>query len=197
MEDKSQSKPPFWSSLPGIFTGLGGLVVAVTGLITALYSTGVIGSKASSEAVPPVNTAVTLASSTMASPSPSVDAVSESYKALAGRWEVVEQPSKDFVGADEVTWQFDATLASNVLTLKGKILSIDGDKNLTADESEIRATYVVTLMGSTGMGEFKQTKDGVSMTYPATIRLDEEPAKFHGTIDIKGQQACSLAGRKL
>lgn len=45
MADTPESKPSFWSSLPGIFTGLGGLIAAMAALITALYSTGVIGTK--------------------------------------------------------------------------------------------------------------------------------------------------------
>ncbi|MCW5955179.1 MAG: hypothetical protein KIT61_01250 [Pyrinomonadaceae bacterium] len=45
MADTPESKPSFWSSLPCIFTGLGGLIAALAALITALYSTGVIGTK--------------------------------------------------------------------------------------------------------------------------------------------------------
>jgi hypothetical protein len=194
MAETPESKPPFWSSLPGIFTGLGGFVVAVTGLITALYSTGVIGSKDNPNPVPPVNTAVTLASSTAASPSPT-PADNDRYKALTGKWRVIEQQAENFGGA-EITWDFDATVSGNVLTLKGRILAIDGDKNLDADEENIRSTYLTTLMGPAGVGEFKKTERGVTTSYPATIRLDDDPTKFHGTIDVKGRQACSLEGRK-
>lgn len=194
MADTPESKPPFWSSLPGIFTGLGGLVVALTGLITALYSTGVIGPKANSNAVPSVDTAVTLTSASTASPSPNAE--HDRYKHLTGKWEVIEEQSPKFGGA-KITWHFDAAVSGNVLTLTGKILAIDGDKNLNDDEERIRATYVTTLMGSAGVGEFKKTENGVTMSYPATIRLDDDPTKLHGTIDIKGQQACSLMGRKL
>lgn len=38
-------KKAFWSSLPGVLTGFGSLVVAITGLVAALNSIGVIGSK--------------------------------------------------------------------------------------------------------------------------------------------------------
>lgn len=194
MEDKPGSKPPFWSSLQGILTGIGGVLVALTGLIGALYQTGVIGSKATSNAVPPVNTAVTLASASAASPSPSVE--HDRYKHLTGKWEVIEEQSEELGGA-VITWHYDAAVSGNVLTLTGKILAIDGDKNLSDEEESIRSTYLTTLMGSAGVGEFKKKERGVTMSYPATIRLDEEPTKFHGTIDIKGQRACSLTGRKL
>ncbi len=194
MADTPESKPPFWSSLPGIFTGIGGVLVALTGLITALYSTGVIGSKANSNAVPPVNTAVTLPSAPAASPSPNAD--NDRYKALAGKWEVIEEPSLEFDNVQKVTWQYDATVSENVLTLTGKISAIDGDKNLDDNEESIRSTYKTTLMGSAGVGEFKKTEHGVTMSYPATIRLDDDLTKLHGTIDIKGQQTCSLTGRK-
>ncbi len=192
MAETPESKPPFWSSLPGIFTGLGGLIVALTGLITALYSTGVIGPKDNPNPVPPVNTAVTLTSSTAPSPS---NADNDRYKPLTGKWRVIEQQAEKFGGA-EITWDFDATVSGNVLTLKGRILAIDGDKNLDDDEENVRSTYVTTLMGPAGVGEFKKTERGVTTSYPATIRLDDDPTKFHGTIDVKGQQACSLEGRK-
>jgi hypothetical protein len=192
MADTPESKPPFWSSLPGIFTGLGGVLVALTGLITALITTGVIGPKANSNSVPPVNTAVTLASAPAASPS----AEHDRYKHLTGKWEVIEEQSQELGGA-KITWHYDAIVSGNVLTLTGKISAIDGDKNLDEQEESIRSTYITTLMGSAGVGEFKKTEQGVTMSYPATIRLDDDPTKLHGTIDIKGQRACSLMGKKL
>ena len=194
MADTSESKPPFWSSLPGIFTGLGGVIVALTGLITALYSTGVIGSKDNSNAIPPANTAVTLASAPTASVSPNAD--SDRYKTLIGRWEVIEKQRPQFGGA-EITWLFEAAIDANVLTLTGKISAIDGNNNLSAKERGIRSTYVTTLMGLTGMGEFKKTKEGVTTSYPATIGFEGDPPILHGTLNIKGQEACSLKGRKL
>jgi hypothetical protein len=193
MADTPESKPPFWSSLPGIFTGLGGVIVALTGLITALYSTGVIGSKTNSNAVPPVNTAVTLASVPSASPVPSGE--NENYKRFIGKWEVLEERSKEF-GGDKVTWLYDASLSGNVLTLTGKMHAYNG-KDLSPEQKSIRSTYVTTMMGLSGVGEFKKTEQGVTMSYPATIRFDDDHSTLHGTIDIKGQKACSLTGRKL
>lgn len=194
MADTPESKPPFWSSLPGIFTGLGGLLVAATGLVTALYQTGVVGSKTDSNTVQPANAVVTVA--TVPATSPTLNAESERYKSLTGRWEVIEEQLPKF-GGKKITWEYNAAVAGNVLTLSGKILAIDGNKNLKEGMDSVRSTYVTTLMGSAGVGEFKRTENGVTMSYPATIRLDDEPTKFHGTIDIKGQQACSLTGRKL
>jgi hypothetical protein len=44
-ETKSEDKQSFWTTLPGIITGITGLVVAITGLVTALGENGVIGSR--------------------------------------------------------------------------------------------------------------------------------------------------------
>lgn len=193
MADTPESKPPFWSSLPGIFTGLGGVLVALTGLITALIQTGVIDPKANSKAVPPVNTAVTHASGPPASPSPNAE--NDHYKALIGKWEVIEERSPEFGGA-KITWLYDAAVSGNVLTLTGKMRAFNG-KDLSPEQKGIRSTYVTTMMGSTGVGEFQKTEKGVTMSYPATIRFEDDQSTLHGTIDIKGQQACSLMGRKL
>ena len=35
----------FWTTAPGVLTAIGGLIGAVTALLTALYKTGIIGSK--------------------------------------------------------------------------------------------------------------------------------------------------------
>ncbi|MFN0141282.1 MAG: hypothetical protein ACKVQW_14490 [Pyrinomonadaceae bacterium] len=150
-----------------------------------------IGPSANSNTVPPVNTAVTLASAPAASPSAEHDL----YKHLTGKWEVIEERSKELGGA-KITWLYDAAISGNVLTLTGKMHAFNG-KDLSPEQKGIRSTYVTTLMGSAGVGEFKKTEHGVTMSYPATIRLEDDPTKFHGTIDIKGQQACSLTGRKL
>ena len=182
----------FWSSLPGIFTGLGAVVVAITGLITALYSTGVIGPKANSNAVPPVNTSVALASS----PAPT-SAESERYKTLAGKWEVVEAPSRDFEGVKRVTWRYEAAISGNVLTLTGKILAIGVDKNLTEEEERIGATFVTTLIGSGGLGEYKVKRyDGNTVVNDGTIRLADDLKQFEGKFD-SGGKIHTLTGRKL
>lgn len=196
MADTPEFKTPFWSSLPGMFTGLGGLIVAVTGLITALYTTGVIGPNANSNAVPPVNAAAALASTSGGSPEPSPGRENDHNIGLTGRWEVIEERSAQF-GGGKITWVYDAAVAGDELIFKGKISSVNG-KDPTGDDKSVRSTYRVKMLGSSGMGEFRRTeKSGVTMSYPATIRIDEEPNTFHGTIDIKGQPACSLTGKKL
>lgn len=196
MADTPESKPPFWSSLPGIFTGIGGVLVALTGLITALYSTGVIGSKASSNAVPPVNTAVTLAS--VPSPSPTPNAENDRYKLYEGEWEVTENPSLDFEGAKEVKWIYKATVSGNIVTMKGTVSEIDGDKNLRKGgegAADVNSTIVVQLVDSKGRGEYKTTKTAGRYDLPLEID-DGDPPQIHGSIQKEGRTYCGLMGKK-
>ncbi len=199
MADKTESKPPFWSSLQGILTGIGAVIVAITGLITALYSTGAIGSRSNTNTTRPANTAVALSSAhspSVPSPSSSPKAENDRDKMLTGKWEVIEERTEEFGGA-KVTWLFDASVSDNVFTLTGKISAFNG-KEPTSEQKAVRSTYVTKLTGMSGMGEFKKTEQGVTTSYPASIRLenDEQPT-LHGTIEIKGQPACALTGRKL
>ena len=198
MEDKTESKTPFWSSVPGILTAVGGIIVAVTGLISVLVTTGVMGPKANTNtnSAPPTNTSASLASAPPASPS--ANAETDRYTALTGKWEIIEEPSQDFDNVKNVTWNYDATVWGNVLTLTGRISAIDGDKNLSKDEEKIRSTLVVTLIGLSGIGEYKSKKaDGSTVIIPATVQLEEDLTKLEGRIQIKGQQAYMLDGRKL
>ncbi|MEP6788727.1 MAG: hypothetical protein ABJB40_09875 [Acidobacteriota bacterium] len=196
MAANTEPNPPFWSSLQGILTGVGGVLVALTGLVTALYTTGAIGSKATSNSVPPVNTAVTQSAVPAAAAAPNAE--SDRYKSLTGKWVVTEEPSLDFDEVKKVTWQYDAVVSGNVLTLTGKISAIDGDKNLSENEEDIRATYVTTLIGLSGVGEYKvkKTEEGTTTSYPATIRFDDNLSKIIGSVEIKGQQPVSLSGKK-
>ncbi|MCP9934172.1 hypothetical protein KBZ08_09630 [Cyanobium sp. Candia 9D4] len=50
----TEQKSSFWSTLPGILTALGGLLAGVAGLVTALYTAGIIGTP-SEKKVPPVS----------------------------------------------------------------------------------------------------------------------------------------------
>lgn len=194
MADQPISKPPFWSSLPGMFTGLGAVIVAVTGLITALYTTGMIGSRSNSTAVPPVNAA---AASAVASPAAANSAESDRYKTLAGQWEITERPSRDFDSVKKVTWRYDAAVSGNVLTLTGKILAIGVDKNLSEEEERIAATFVTTLTGSAGLGEYRVKRyDGNTVVNDATIRLSDDLKQFEGKFD-SGGKIHTLTGRKL
>jgi hypothetical protein len=190
MADTPESKAPFWSSLPGILTGAGGLLAALTGLIIAWNQ---LGSKPNSNSVPPVNSIATLASAPGASPS---NADNDRYKSLAGKWEVIEKLSEEN-GGDKVTWHFDATVSENELTLKGKMLARNGDKNLDEDDENTRSTLALKLMDLSGLGTFTETADDVATSYRATIRLDAESPKFTGSVEAKGEVASTLTGRKL
>lgn len=46
----------FWSTLPGILTAVGSLIVAVTGLVAGLHSAGIVGSSQDTQEVQPVAT---------------------------------------------------------------------------------------------------------------------------------------------
>ena len=194
MADESASKPPFWSSVPGMLTGIGAVIVAITGLITALYSTGAIGSKANSNsnAVTPANTSVTLA----ASPTPN-NPENERYKNLIGNWEVIETPSLDFDNVRRVTKRYEATVSGNVLTLTGKIVAIGVDKNLSQEEESLSSTLVATLVGTGGIGDYRvKLMNGTTVLYEATIRLTDDLKQLHGKIDYEGTNY-KFTGRKL
>ncbi len=196
MADKTESKPPFWSSMPGIFTGLGGVIVALTGLVTALYTTGTIGSNANSNTAPQANTAVTLAAVPSASPTPNAE--NDRYKMYAGKWEVTETPSMDFAGVKKVKWSYKATVSGDVLTMKGTVLEIDGDKNLRKGgegAGDVNSTIVVHLLNSKGTGEYKTTKTAGSYDLPLALD-DGDPPQFHGSIQKEGKTYCGLMGKK-
>lgn len=62
MSDGNRS---FWSSVPGLITGLAGLLTGIVGLVTVLIQLGVVGSKGSSNASA---TATTATSTTATAP---------------------------------------------------------------------------------------------------------------------------------
>lgn len=196
MADAPEQKSSFWSSLPGILTGLGGILVAVTGLITALYSAGIIGKKVDGpDPVSSVNAAVVQPAALAATPNAVSDA--ERYKTLVGKWEVVEEPSQDFSNVKSVTWQYDATVSANELTLSGKISAIEKDKNLNSRERRISARYVTTLSGLSGKGLYRlKGSDGATWINDATIRLNDGLTEFDGEVDVEGK-IYRLKGRKM
>ena len=194
MADEPTSKPAFWTSFPGILTGLGAIIVAVTGLISALFSTGVIGTNANSNSnvAALANAAVVSA----ATPSP-IDPEYARYKDLVGKWEVIETPSLDFENVKKVTKIYEAAVAGNVLTLTGRILAVDDDKNLEEDEESLTSTVVATLAGSGGIGEYRvKWTSGTTTVYEATIRLADDLRQFQGKIDFEGT-TFKFVGRKL
>lgn len=189
MAVESSSKPPFWSSLPGMLTGLGAVIVASTGLITALYSTGVIGTKAGSgsNSVPAPNTMTALAPT----PAP-ISPEHERYKSLAGRWEVIQNQD-----GTRITWHYDASVSGNVATFTGKIAAIGADKNLSVEEESFSSTFVMTLVGLAGIGEYRfKGADGTTLVDDATIRLSDDLKRLEGKVDA-GTEAFKLTGRKL
>jgi hypothetical protein len=198
MSDAPGSKPAFWSSLPGILTGIGGVIVATTGLITALYSTGVIGKDANSNsnAVPPVSLAAA------PSPAPTVTQDLDRYKALAGRWKVVEEPPQDPYFRDEprITWTYDAAVQGSTLTLTGKILFINNPSDPPVkDEKNYKAGLIATLAGMTGDGAYEYTgKSGFQISNDATLRMKDNLKEFDVEIrDDSDGKIYRLKGRKL
>ncbi|MBV9242948.1 MAG: hypothetical protein JO314_13165 [Acidobacteria bacterium] len=191
--DQAPPKPAFWTSLPGIFTAFGGVIVAITGLITALYSAGVIGQKGNSNRNANAATLTANVGANSAVPK----AESDRYKNLAGKWEITESPSQIWDKTDQVTWRYDAVVSGNVLTLTGKIVAIDGDKNIPEDTDKISATFTTTMIGSSGVGEYKLKKsDGTAVTADATIRFEDDLSQFKAKFDVSGD-SYTLTGRKL
>jgi len=196
MEDKSESSGSFWSSLPGILTAIGGLLVASTGLISVLVTTGVIGQKDNSNAERQTNAQVTTPSAPLTNSSANPD--DGRYKELIGKWEVIEKPSHYFDKVKSVTWLYDAAVSGSELTLTGKISAIDGDKNLDENEERIRSTYVTTLVGRAGVGEYRlQKPDGSTVIFPANIRLGDDLRRLVGSFEVESLPTIRLAGRKL
>jgi hypothetical protein len=66
----------FWTTFPGILTGVAGLITAVAGLLVALNQTGVIGDQ---ESTPPTQSTATESSTAGSNPGEGADAI-------AGRW---------------------------------------------------------------------------------------------------------------
>lgn len=198
MADQSESKPPFWTSLPGMLTGVGAVIVAITGLITALYSAGVIGSKAGSNAKPET-VALATSSPGAANTSPAAaPAVTEigAYKALVGKWSVAECPSQYFDQVECVTWEYDAAVSGNRLTLTVRVIALDEDKNIPAEAERLKATYITTLNDTVGVGEYKlKQPDGSTVTTDVTIQLKEDLSAFIGKFQAGGE-SISLMGRK-
>ena len=192
MANETKSKPNFFSTLPGILTALGGVIIAATGLITALYSNGVIGSKDASNAAATSNTVAKPASTPSSTPSPNIE--SDKYKPIAGKWEVIEEQPED-VGGTKTTWQYDAAVAGNKLTLKGKIIAVNGNSP-PPDKQGVSASCELTLADSMGTGKLRQ-KDprGTIIESPASIVLDESLESFNGTLIVSGHK-CTLTGRK-
>lgn len=193
MPDTPESKPPFWSSLPGIFTGIGGVIVAVTGLIGALYQTGAIGSKPKPDAATPPSAATTFASTPADSRLPMAE--NSRYKLYEGEWAVTEKPSLDFPGTKEVKWIYKATVSGDVLTFAGRVSK--ENKGLPKGAEDVNSTVVVKLVDSKRMatGEYRTTNTLGDYDLPVTLH-DVDPPRFEASIQRDGKVLCLLKGRK-
>ncbi|MFM9903970.1 MAG: hypothetical protein ACKVQJ_05290 [Pyrinomonadaceae bacterium] len=191
-EGTTPQKPPFLTTLPGILTGLGGVLVAMTGLITALYSNGVIGTKANTNA----NTAVMLSSVPPESATANLE--NSQFKLLNGAWELIETRPKSMGGA-KVTWIFNATVAGNVLRMTGKMTAFN-DKLVSTQGKETRAVLELNLVDPTRTGFFETTpKNSPTMRFPAVlVELNSEsPITIHSNINLPRNEFCGLMGKKL
>lgn len=145
-----------------------------------------------------MNSSVTMATSPSPSPTPDNDR----YKALIGKWRVTEEPPLDpyFAEVDRVTWDYDAEVTGNELTLTGRILFISNvDDKPNKDEQRIRATLRTTLTGLSGEGSYEFTRiEGDPVDNGAMIRLKDNLREFG--VEVKNEadaMSQRLKGRKL
>lgn len=103
MPNDKESKPSFWSTLPGILTALGALTGASAALITALYTTGVIGSKNKLPDNPPAINSPTAESSpnNKNKLEPAVPA-EPSRDFMVGRWQAEQEPTAGVLSGGSV-----------------------------------------------------------------------------------------------
>jgi hypothetical protein len=126
MPNNQESRPSFWSTLPGILTALGAIIAASAGLITTLYSVGVIGNKNKPPDKSPVvsNTNLESPSNTSRrfepnSPSnnlrtpeqPSPTEASRDF--MIGRWQV-EQASGEVSGGSLMDYEENGTFTGSM-----------------------------------------------------------------------------------
>lgn len=108
-------KRSFWSTIPGLVTGLAGLLTGIVGLITVLIQLGVLGGKSDSGSTPPAkNGTVTTAPATAG---PSATSGASGTLAAAGSFTV---PSTlDFpAGVKEKTLAVKNTSSSGTITVR-------------------------------------------------------------------------------
>jgi len=131
MENKD-SKVSFWSTIPGMMTALGAIIGASAGLITALYSAGIIGTKDK----PPANVAANVPtihgaspeSKPTDSPKPEQTTLTEaSRNFIIGRW-LVDQASGEFSGGTVMDYEEDGTFSGSTTIFVGGV----GQKQHTA-----------------------------------------------------------------
>ena len=152
MQNEKESKPSFWSTLPGIFTALAAIITASAGLITVLYTTGVIGSKNKPPDNPP-----------SVSSTPAESQLNNTNKPMAsrdfiiGRWQV-ELDSGEVSAGTVTNYHADGTftgLATNFVGGSGEKQRTSGRWKFEKLSSD---TFRLTLWHddeSTWLGTFK------------------------------------------
>jgi hypothetical protein len=117
----SDGKRSFWSSVPGLITGLAGLLTGVVGLITLLVQQGVIGNNSSGGKLPPLGTSV---------PSATVPGtpgtVAGSSSSTASGTFTVSPTALDFAPTDPRTKAVTVKNTGNVTTLTDFRSTVDG-----------------------------------------------------------------------
>lgn len=161
MDNNKESKQSFWSTIPGMLTAIGAIIGSSAGLITAMYSAGIIGNKNK----PPTNTNQTaIISPSPESPSnkpqkpeptPSPE-VSRDF--MIGRWKV-EQAAGEVSGGTVMDYDDDGTFSGTMTTFVGGV----GERQQRAGEWNFQ----------------KLTKD----TFRLKLRFDDE-APWVGTFKI-------------
>jgi hypothetical protein len=121
MENNKDSKPSFWSTIPGMMTALGAIIGASAGLITALYSAGVIGNKNN----PPTNQAAIISASPESqsnnSRTPEQTNLAEASRDfMIGRWQV-EQSSGEVSGGTIMDYDDDGTFSGSMTIFVGGV----------------------------------------------------------------------------
>jgi hypothetical protein len=130
--DNKDSKVSFWSTVPGMMTALGAIIGASAGLITAMYSAGIIGTKDKPPANPAANVTTIHSPSPESKPSNSPEPeptkfTEASRNFIVGRWQV-EQASGEVSGGTVVDYDEDGTFSGSMTIFVGGV----GQKQHTA-----------------------------------------------------------------
>jgi hypothetical protein len=135
MPKKKESKPSFWSTLPGILTAVGGIIAAFAALITALYSAGVISTKDKPRDNPPVLSSASPESQSFKSQKPEQTPSPEASRDfMVGRWQVDQTYGETSIRT-LVNYEDDGTYhGSTTTSVGGKGESVPWTGNWTLDK---------------------------------------------------------------
>ena len=119
MPNIKESKPSFWSTLPGILTAVGGIVGASAALITALYSAGVMSIKNKPTDNPPALSSASPESQSFNSQKPEQTTSAEASRDfMVGRWHVDQTYGETSVRT-LVNYEDDGTYHGSTTTFVG------------------------------------------------------------------------------